>query len=339
MKIRSLAYLFVVFSLAFAACTKGNDTTEVDPNNQPEQQPEEQPEEQPKEDIIVDAADFVGEYYGDAFTQKSASYTLILTDNGFLQGGGMMPNSTYYMLDVYGDFYEGERGGYVNMPEGTYTMDATNSMEMGTICKEYSYFMTTDETQISKQVKFESAEIVITSNKATLTAVVEGVKHIVTFNGQATITDKRGVDREFDANNAWVYFYGDHDSKGVADNYYLYFSDIDTEYGLLPKATYYRLDLFSEIVDKSNGTLAIPYGTYIVDESSSRTPYTVTVEYSDFVKLDKYGDAAEYGKVMGGQVVVDENGITAELHIMGGVHKINYSGYIPVSNYSGSFFE
>lgn len=335
MKFSSLAYLLIAMSLSLVACTEGKESDNVNPT----EKPEEKPEEQTKEDIIVDAADFVGEYYGDAFTQKSASYTLILANNGFLQGGGMMPNSTYYLLDVYGDFYTGERGGYVFIPEGIYTLDATNSMAMGTICKEYSYFMTTDDEEINKQVKFESAEIVIESNRATLTAVVEGVKHIVTFNGQATIVDKRGVDREFDAKNAWVYFYGDHDSKGVADNYYLYFSDIDTEYGLLPKATYYRLDLFSEIVDKSNGTLAIPYGTYMVDESNSRAPYTVTVEYSDFVKMDKYGDVAEYGMVMGGEVVVDENGITAELHIMGGVHKVNFSGYVPVSNFSGSFFE
>ena len=336
MKFKNLAYLLMAMSLSFVACTEGKESGDVNPN-EPQERPEDTPE-RPKEDVIVDAADFVGEYYGDAFTQKSGSYTLILTDNGFMQGGGMMPNSTYYMLDVYGDFYEGERGGYVSMPEGTYTLDATNSMEKGTICKEYSYFMTTDDEEINKQVKFESAEIVVESDKATLTAVVEGVKHIVTFNGQATITDKRGADREFDAKNAWVYFYGDHDSKGVADNYYLYFSDLDTEYGLLPKATYYRLDLFSEIVDKSNG-LAIPYGTYIVDENNTRAPYTVTVECSDFVKLNKSGDAEEYGMVMGGQVVVDENGITAELHIMGGVHKINYSGYINVSNFSGSFFE
>lgn len=333
MKIKNLAYLLLALSLSFAACSEGKESDNQTPNEQPEDNPE-----QPNDDVVLEASDFVGEYYGDAFTQKSGSYTLILTDNGFLQGGGMMENSTYYMLDVYGDFYEGERGGYVSMPVGTYTMDATNSMEKGTICQAYSYFITTDDTEISKQVMFDSAEIVVAPNKATLTAVVEGVKHVVTFNGQATITDKRAEDRKFLVNNAWVYFYGDHDSKGVADNYYLYFSDIDTEYGLLPKATYYRLDLYSEIVDKSNG-LAIPYGTYIVDESNSRAPYTVTVECSDFVKLNKSGDAEEYGMVMGGEVVVDENGITAELHIMGGVHTATYYGYVPVSNFSGSFFE
>lgn len=333
MKFKNLAYLLLALSLSFVACSEGKESDNQTPNEQPEDNTE-----QPKENVVLEASDFVGEYYGDAFTQKSGSYTLILTDNGFLQGGGMMENSTYYILDVYGDFYEGERGGYVSMPVGTYTMDATNSMERGTIGQAYSYFITTDDTKISKQVKFDSAEIVVAPNEATLTAVVEGVKHIVTFNGQAAITDKRAEDRKFLANNAWVYFYGDHDSKGVADNYYLFFSDLDTEYGLLPNATYYRLDLFSEIVDKSNG-LAIPYGTYIVDENNTRAPYTVTVEYSDFVKLNRSGGAEESGKVMGGKVVVDENGITAELHIMGGVHTVTYYGYVPVGDYSGSFFE
>ena len=76
--------MLMAMSLSFVACTEGKESENVNPS----EKPEETPEEQTKEDIIVDAADFVGEYYGDAFTQKSGSYTLILADNGFLQGGG-----------------------------------------------------------------------------------------------------------------------------------------------------------------------------------------------------------------------------------------------------------
>lgn len=334
MTFRSLANLFIALLLAFAACTEsvevneGKENADVTPNEQPEQQ-----------GIEVKVEEFTGDYYGDAFTQKAGFYILVLSDNGFDVNGSPFENSKYYVLYLCADFYEGERCGYVSMPEGTYTLDATNSMVKGSICKDYSYYATTDEYgAVNKQVKFEEAEIVIASDRAVLTAVVEGKTYIVTFNGQATILDKRAEDRKLSISNAWVYFYGDHDSKGVADNYYLFFSDKDTEYGLLSGATYYRIDLYSEIVDKSNG-LAIPYGTYTVDENNTRAPFTVTVEYSDFVKMDKYGEVAESGNVSAGKVVVDEDGITAELHIMGGVHTITHRGYVSISDYSGSFFD
>ena len=333
MKIKNLAYLLLALTFTFAACTDGNKPTPS--------QPGERPEEKPKEEIIVnvEAGDFVGEYYGDAYTQQAGAYTLILAADGFVEySGGMLPNSTYYVLDAYSDFYEGKDTGYVALPDGTYTFDTTNSYAKGTISHAYSSFITTDDAADGTAVPFEAAELVVTANGATLTAVVEGVKHIVTFEGQATVADKRAENRTFNAANAWCFFYGDHDSKGVADSYLLFLSD-DTEYNLMANKRYYRLDLFSEIADKSNG-FAIPYGTYIVDEESSRKPFTLSVgQYSDYVKLDKNGQYAEIGSISAGKVVVDENGITAELHIMGGVHTVTYSGYIPISDFSDSYFE
>lgn len=336
MKIKNLSLLMLALTLTFTACTDNADKTEntpVTPNEKPEEKPT------PESSVSVEAAEFVGEYMGDAHTQAAGAYTLIFADNGFEYGGGMLANSAYYVLDVYSDFYEGKDTGYVQFPEGTYTLDLTNSFAKGTISHDYSYYMTTDESLKYKMATFESAELVVTETNATLTAVIDGVKHIVTFEGQATVADKRAEDREFTARNAWIYYYGDHDSKGVADSYLLYLSDIDTEYNLLPNGTYYRLDLFSEIVDKSNG-FTIPYGTYVVDEQSTRKPYTVAVgTYSDYVKVDKNGYAEEGGMISAGTVVVDENGITAELHIMGGKHTVKYSGYIPITDCSGAYFD
>lgn len=322
MKLKNFAQLLLALSLTFVACTEADNSTQ---------------QQQPSEDPIVkvEAKDFVGEYRGDAYTQRAGAYTLILTADGFVEySGGMMPNSTYYLLDGFGDFYEGKNTGYVTLPEGTYTLDTTNSLAKGTISHAHSSYITTDDDAMGTAYPFESAELVVTVEGATLNAVIEGKKHIVTFEGQATVADKRAEDREFSAPNAWCFFYGDHDSKDVADSYLLFLSD-DTEYNQSSNKIYYRLDLFSEIVDKSNG-FAIPYGTYIVDEESSRQPFTVAVgQYSDFLS----GPTKEIGAVTAGRVVVDENGITAELHIMGGVHTVTYKGYIPVSDFSDSYFE
>lgn len=328
MKIKNLAYLLLALTFTFAACAESDNTTQPQPGDSPAEKPEEQTT------VCVEAGDFVGEYYGDAYSQKAAAYTLIFATDGFEYGGGMLPNSTYYVLDAYSDFYEGKDTGYVDLPEGIYTFDTTNSCAKGTIGHAYSSYITTDDAADGAALPFEAVELVITANGATLTAVVEGVKHIVTFEGQATVADKRAEDREFKAPNAWCFFYGDHDSKDVADSYLLYLSD-DTEYNLFLDKIYYRLDIFSEIVDKSNG-FAIPYGTYIVDEECSRQPFTVCVgRYSDFYS----GPTKEIGSVSAGKVVVDDNGITAELHIMGGVHTVTYKGYIPISDFSGSYFE
>ena len=342
MKIKNLLCSLLVLSLSFTACTDEEDNTPVNPNEQPSENPgdntEQNPEEQPTPDIVLTAVDFVGEYYGDAYTQYAGAYTLILTADGLVEGGGMLPNSTYYVLDTYGDFVDSNNTDTITFPVGTYTFDTTNSCAKGTIGHAYSSYITSDEFAEGTASPFESAELVVTTEGATLTAVVGGVKHIISFEGQATILDKRAADREFNAPNSWCFFYGDHDSKGVADSYLLFLSD-DTEYNLMPNKTYYRLDLFSEIVDKSNG-YAIPHGTYIVDEEASRKPFTLSVGVdSDYVKLDKNGKYADIGSISAGKVVVDDNGITAELHIMGGVHTVTYSGYIPISDYSGSYFE
>ena len=328
MRIKNLAYLLLVLSLSFAACTDNEIKGGGNSN------------EQPNTDIVLTAVDFVGEYYGNAFTQYAGAYTLILTADGLVDGGGMLPNSTYYVLDTYSDFVDSNNTDAITFPVGTYTFDTTNSCAKGTIGHAYSYYITTDDDESANgtATPFESAELVVTTEGATLTAVVGGVKHIISFEGQATILDKRAADREFNAPNAWCFFYGDHDSKGVADSYLLFLSD-DTEYNLMANKTYYRLDLFSEIVDKSNG-YAIPYGTYIVDEEVSRKPFTLSVgEYSDYMKFDQYGKYADIGSISAGKVVVDENGITAELHIMGGIHTVTYSGYISISDFSGSYFE
>ena len=335
MKFKSLAYLLLALSLSFPACTEGDDNAITEPVEKPEQKPEERPEE--PQTIVVEAEEFVGEYVGAAYTPDAGCYALVFSSNTFAEGGGMVANSSYYLLEVYADLYDGKDTGYVQMPEGTYTLDKDGTMTKGSINAEFSYYMSTNDTEMNDLVAFDSAELVITATKATLTAVVQGVKHVVTFEGQATVADKRAKDKEVKAHYAWAYYYGDGFSRGVADNFYLFLSDIDDEFDYTPKASYYVLDLYSEIIDPAV-SLAIPYGTYTFDASNSHAPYTISATSDTyFFTMDEYGkNYTESGYITDGTIVVDESGITAELKIMGATHKVTFKGFVNVGDYRTS---
>lgn len=330
MKIKSLFYSLLALSLSFASCADKGDDTPVQPSEKPSEE---------TQSVVVEAEEFVGEYWGNAYTPDAGCYALVLSDNPFAEGGGMAANSSYYVLDVYADLYEGEDTGYVQMPEGTYTFDTANTMAKGTIAAEFSYYVTTTDININPVVSFESAELVVSATSATLTAVIQGVKHIVTFEGQATVEDKRVKDKVVKAQYAWAYYYGDFYSRGLSDNFYLFLSDIDDDYDCTPTASYYVLDLYSEIIDPTV-SLEIPYGTYTLDNSNSRAPYTICVTSdSKYFTMNEYGnDFAESGSISGGTVVVDESGVTAELNIMGAKHKVTFKGFVNVGDYRSSIF-
>lgn len=332
MKIRGFVYTLLAFSMLFVACVdKGGD-----PAEQPNDNPIEQPNEVP--DVVIDAQEFVGEYYGDINSPGAGCYVLILSDNELGQGGGMVANSVYYVLDVYSDIFDGKDTGYVMLPEGCYTLDKENTMAKGTIGSEYSYYVVTGELVVEKQVAFDSAELVVTPSSTTLTAVVEGVKHIVTFDGQATIEDKRVMDEKVTAAYAWAYYYSDNYSPGQSDNFLLYLSDIDNDFNQIPDASYYRLDLYSEIIDIEEG-LALPYGTYTIDVENTHNPNTIAVADSMFLRVNESGTGySDNAPITGGTVVVDKSGVTAELTIMGATHKVTFKGNVFVQDFSHSGF-
>lgn len=346
MKIKSLAYLFLVSAMLFGACTEGGDNTTINPGEQPSETPGEdtegQPEEQPgdtPEDIVVKAKEFAGEYFGDAYTPDAGTYTLIFSDKKFEVGGGMTSFASYYILEVYADFYTGEDGGVIPMPEGTYTLDKEETMAKGTISWEYSTFYTTGSNIVIGQKSFDSAELVVTAEDATLTAVIDGVKHIVTYNGQADIVDKRPEDKEVTAQYAWAYYYADNYSKGLSDCFYLYLSDIDNDCNDLPNASYYALDLYSEILEEGTTNLSIPYGTYRVDANCTREPNTIgfNTDTKYYVMNESGTGHADSGLITGGTVVIDESGITAKLEIMNIMtHTVTFTGTIIVSDFSNS---
>ncbi len=291
----------------------------------------------PVDGVAFEAKVLTGEYYGDYYTPDAGNYYIFFTDNGFSEDGDFLPNSTYYQLDVYGVLYEGESvDGYIPLPEGTYTLDEYETMAVGTIGINYSVYVKTNDTEEEVEAYFEAAELVVAADgSCVLTATINGEKHTVTFSGQSTISDERinssGEEQSMEAGYAYAYYYGDQYNPGVSDNFYFFLSDLglDADGWELADATYYRFDLYSELVDSENG-LALPYGTYTIDNGSC-DPYTIGAYYSAYYVMDSDGwDYVAEGTISSGTVVIDENGVTANIMVNGALHTVTYTGAIEV---------
>ena len=294
------------------------------------------------DEVVFEAQILTGEYYGDYYTPNAGNYYIFFSDYGFTEDGNLLTNSIYYQLDLYGVLYDGEAvDGYIPLPEGTYTLDKNDTMAVGTIGYSYSCYMKTNSSEIEVEVSFDAAELVVAADgSCTLIAAIEGKKHKVTFAGTSTIEDKRevntgGEDVEMEAGYADATYYGDQYSPGVADNFYFFLSDkgFDADGWELPNATYYRFDLFSNIVNPEEG-LAIPYGTYTIDNGSSE-PFTIGAQYSAYYIMDSEGwDYAVSSAITSGTVTISEDGVVADLMIAGAHHVVTFSGDILVTDAS-----
>lgn len=294
------------------------------------------------DEVVFEAQILTGEYYGDYYTPDAGNYYIFFSDYGFSEEGSLLTNSIYYQLDLYGVLYDGEAvNGYIPLPEGTYTLDKNDTMAVGTIGYSYSCYMKTNSSEIEVEVSFDAAELVVAADgSCVLTATIEGKKHKVTFAGTSTIEDKREVNTggdnvEMEAGYADATYYGDQYSPGVADNFYFFLSDkgFDADGWELPNATYYRFDLFSNIVNPEEG-LAIPYGTYTIDNGSSE-PFTIGAQYSAYYIMDSEGwDYAVSSAITSGTVTISEDGVVADLMIAGAHHVVTFSGDILVTDAS-----
>ena len=278
-------------------------------------------EEQPTEGVTFEANYIYGEY--DYYGDEGGNYVFYLSDNGFVDGDELLPNSTYYCLDIYGAKVEGESNGYVTIPAGEYHFVNEDNGLVGSITGPYSYLIktgdyTSDEDIESEEDMFEDAVLVVTADGLELVAVIEGVEHHVTYTGSLEINDCRQPAEEVEtkslvAEHAMANYMGDYYNPGVADNFQLILSDLgwDADGWELPNATYYVFDLYTEIVD---GELAIPYGTYELDMTSSCEPNTIDAAYTKYILLDEEGwDYADEAYFTEGTITVDANGIVAEL--------------------------
>ena len=260
-----------------------------------------------------------------------ANFFVVLSDNGLKEDGSVKANSTYYCLDIYAHNYDDMSDGFVTIPAGEYTFDKLNTFAARTFSQMYSYYIQSGATENDVDDQYyDEATLVVTSEGITLTALIDGKTHTVTYTGSLDIAVE--VEPEVEAvelGHAMANYMGDYYNPGVADNFMVVLSDLgwDEDGWELPNAAYYILDLYTEIVD---GELAIPYGTYALDMIDSCEPNTLSASSSRYILLDNEGwDYAAEAYFVAGSVTVDANGIVAELEdFEGAIHKVAYKGAV-----------
>lgn len=302
-----------------------------------------QNEPEPPTGVNIEAKHLYGDYYGDEYSPGVGNYYMTLSDLGIDEEGYGYAGGSYYYVDLYGPLFEGE--GDITLPVGTYTFDASDSCSEWTIGAGYSAYIAFDENGNSLTgedgLRFTAATLVVTESGATLTATIDGVEHTVTFEGVADITDVRtdtGEVIEVTANYAYANYYGDQYTPGTADNFYFFFSDlgVDENGWELPNATYYRFDLYTEIIDTTNG-IYIPEGTYVYDWFDTMQAGTFSDINSAYYVMDDSGwDYIDNSSLSEGSITFTESGVTAEVLINGATHIITYEGDITFTDVSSS---
>ena len=290
----------------------------------------------PTEDVNMEATYLGGEYYGTDYTE-TYNYYLLLSDKGIGEDGYVIPYGTYYQVDLYGLEGEVDEEGYIHVPAGTYTFDANDTTAEWTMGNYYSRYskVNGDGTAYDAQSGFEAGQAVVTENSIVLEVTIAGVKHTVTYNGAPKLYvggsgGGSGENVEMEAEYAYAFYYGDQYAPGVADNYYLFLSDLGLDADGYEQAngTYYRFDIYAPI--SADNATKVPAGTYAIDMTDSGALWTASLSYSAYFILDEYGwDYVSNDYPASGTVVVGEDGtIVAEVTMLmsGATHKVTYNG-------------
>ncbi len=296
----------------------------------------EEPEPEPEDGVKFVATYLQGDYYGDEYSPGVGNYFVYLSDLGIDEEGYASAGGTYYRVDLYGPMFEGE--GEVALPVGTYNFDANDTMAEWTIGNYYSAYIVFDEngncTTGESGAHFTAATLVVTETGLTLTATIDGQEHTVTYEGKGDFIDYTAevAPSEFEANYAYAVYYGDQYSPGAADNFFFFLSDLglDAEGYEVANGQYFRFDIYSELVDTTNG-ITLPDGTYTLDVNDTCAPGTFGYSYSLYYAIDEYGEdysAAYY--INAGTLTKTGNKITAEVSVGSTNYSIEYEGDITI---------
>ncbi|MBE6202498.1 MAG: hypothetical protein E7135_02425 [Rikenellaceae bacterium] len=293
-------------------------------------------EPEPEDGVKFEASYLQGYYYGDQYSPGVGNYYVYLSDLGLDEEGSAYAGGTYYRLDLYGPLFEGD--GEVSLPVGTYNFDANDTMVEWTIGNYYSAYIVFDEngycTTGETGAPYTAATLVVTESGLTFTATINGEEHTVSYEGKGEFVDytAEAGPAEFTANYAYAVYYGDQYSEGTADNFFFFLSDLglDEEGYEVANGQYFRFDLYSELVDTTNG-ITLPDGTYTLDVNDSCAPGTFGYYYSLYYAVDEYGydySAAYY--ITSGTLTKAGNKITAEVTAGGNTYNIEYEGDITI---------
>ncbi|MBO7264915.1 MAG: BACON domain-containing protein [Alistipes sp.] len=285
---------------------------------------------EPVENFTVKVLD--GVYYG---TRYSDNYNvaIYLSDIGFTEDGYVLPDATYYVLDLYMDNEPTiDAEGWLTVPAGKYTYDGTDSQADMSIGLSYSMYSKVNSTASAYDVQlpYDAAELVVSESGLELIAYIEGVKHIVTYVGEPKIF--AGVPEpitggEITAPTLYGEYYGD---MGGIHNYNLYLSDqpLDPDGYVVPNAYYFSLDLYgAEPVIDAEGYLHVPAGTYTYDVNDDYSMNEVGREYSGAYKVNDNGTEYQWIEAFeDATVIVKENGIEVNCIVAGAEFNVTYTG-------------
>lgn len=260
---------------------------------------------------------------------------IYLSDIGFTSGGYYQAGGTYYRLDLYWDNEPLlDEEGYRHITPGTYTFDGSdeaNDMSIGYTLSGYMK-VNASGAGFERQSQFESAELVVTEESVTLTAYVDGVKHIVTYSGETMFFEGKKVEFEGDEvltpHLGMATYLGTQYSDNY--NYYFYLSDkgFDENGMLLPGGYYFKIDLFGvEPVIDEEGYLHIPTGTYTLDDNGDNGAWEIGYQWSFCMKMNEQGSGYEFRENYESAVLeVKEDGMYGEIVIKSGLFAITFEG-------------
>ena len=290
----------------------------------------------PTEDVDMVAEHFDGNYYGTDYSD-SHNYYIVLSDKGLNDDGYACAGGNYYHIDLYGVAPTVDSEGYISVPAGTYTFDANDTAAEWTVGNYYSEYskINVNGTDYEAKAHFDGGKVVVTENSIVAELTIGGVKHTVTYNNAPKIYTGGSKNVEFTAQCAYGAYYGDLYSPGVADNYFLFLSDLGVdEYGLdYEGGTYYRFDIYAPITSD----MTITPGTYEIDVNDTLAAGTVSAYYTQYYRWggNDY-DAVDYAA--GGFITFNEDGsIYAEVLMSdsGITHKVSYKGDIDIKDETG----
>ena len=276
-------------ALALVSCTP-NSKDPVDPY----------PEACDKHDVDLITTEVCGMYYHDDYSEveNSYDYNIVLANHAnvfdlYTGGVDVKPSQAYLFLDIYSDVAAPNMSASFKVPNGTYTIDAQNTTNPGTVSVEYSSLVILDaEGLVETEVMLASGSVTVSDHIIDAMIIgedgkvyhVQGVNKTVDnsnayglmqLDGYPTTTLTGDLAMSFSADGAFVY----------ADNYedYFYVNKNMWYITVLDEVNLYEVPLML-LVDPAKET---PAGTYTIGGN-------VNNEVALFGYMDPY-----YGSTVG----------------------------------------
>jgi hypothetical protein len=112
-----------------------------------------------------------------------SEYNIYLYDKPLKENGHPQANCSYYAVCAFNIAGDVDAEGYVTIPEGTYTFDQDNTGAACTLYTQPHYVLINEDgTEYNAMTIADDGELVVTADGFTLTAIIDGVKHTITYN-------------------------------------------------------------------------------------------------------------------------------------------------------------